>query len=80
MRYIVARNYCDAFDFARAEEWLKSGWRYINRPHSLCGLQNVCIYLVGPWWQHPDGHEIKAELDIRQGLGKITIEEVYDWR
>ena len=80
MKYVVARDYREAEDFARTREWSKLEWRYIDRPYQLRGLLEAHVYVVGYRRNSQQRWEIDAELRARQATGMVTVEEVRDWR
>ena len=80
MKYIVARDYTEAADFARTREWSKLEWRYVDWPYQLRGLRDAHVYIVGRRRDPKQRWEMDAELRARQAAGRITIEEVSDWR
>ena len=80
MKYIVARDYREAADFARTREWSKLEWRYVDWPYQLRGLLDAHVYIVGRRRDQKQRLAIDIELRARQAAGRITIEEVPDWR
>ena len=80
MKYVVARNYREATDFARVNEWPKSEWRYVDMADRLFGLKDAHVYLIGYWREHTWSRDIGWMLETQQKLGRCAVEEVRDWR
>ena len=68
MKYIVAGNFRQAINFAKAQGWGRTKWRYIPSADKTFGLFAPDVWRVGTFTDNRNWAEINAALSARGAI------------